>query len=327
MNLRPFEPDSRTGLELELLAPRGRSRVDLARVLADGLGARLEFGLKYYSEGERFEDGRPVCRLTPAVRVREADGVLVTLVDDNTIREELDANAAPDAFVVVMDDVRLAKWVEEKSWSTEPGPAATLRELVITFDGTLTDAGNGPEATDRYGHPLARIGPLGAERSRVAELVTRPLRREEREKIVTQLLTAASTLGFTIPAEAALHLHLDRAPWMTTPALRRLVLGYAAQRERLREEWKPNPRCRKLGPFPEAVVRVAREASDDLSFDIFATALKLAGVEKGLDLNLLGIVERVPLHPTLEVRALPMSLEPAEVLRSIQAVETALDAF
>ena len=72
---------------------------------------------------------------------------------------------------------------------------------------------------------------------------------------------------------------------------------------------EPNPRCRKLGPFPPDVVRVAKTATADLSFETLAAGLLLGGLHRAVDLNLLGLVERYPKQPTIEVRCLPGSLD------------------
>jgi hypothetical protein len=49
-------------------------------------------------------------------------------------------------------------------------------------------------------------------------------------------------------------------------------------------------------------------------------------VSKACDLNVLGVIERHPKQPTLEVRCLPMSLSPEAVLTSLETVEGLLRA-
>jgi hypothetical protein len=86
----------------------------------------------------------------------------------------------------------------------------------------------------------------------------------------------------------------------------------------------PNPHCKKLGPPPADVVRVAREASADTPFSTFAAALKLAGAHKALDLNVLGVIEPFPVQPTLELRCLPMAKDHAAIAASVTAAEALL---
>ena len=67
------------GLELELLTPKGHTRVSFARALARRVKGRVEFGFKYFSEGT-LPDGRPLCRLSLATRVVERGGRVLAWV-------------------------------------------------------------------------------------------------------------------------------------------------------------------------------------------------------------------------------------------------------
>ncbi len=313
---------ARVGLELELLAPRGRTRVDVARALARRFGGHVEHGFKYYSEGKLL-GGRPLCRLSHAARVVERGGrVLVAVVDDNTIREGLgrDGRGTP-AMLHAADDVRFALLAERVCWSRRGAVDSRLAPLASLLGGSVEEHG----VLDAYGHPVVVATRESAARARVCELVTRPLAASERGRVVTALLDEASRLRLTVPAEAGLHAHYDAGPWRSTRALRRLILESAARRDEWAAALRPNPRCRKLGPFPPDVVRVAREGAR-VAFPTFAAALQLAGLHRSCDLNLLGVVERHPRHATLEVRCLPMSLGAADVLRSLATVEALLGA-
>ncbi|MBL8922240.1 MAG: amidoligase family protein [Myxococcaceae bacterium] len=307
------------GLELELLAPPSQSRVTFARALARRVKGRVEYGFKYWSEGT-LAGGRPLCRLSLAARVLERDGrVLATLVDDNTLHGGLPA--APRARTLhATDDLRLALLVERLGWGAT---AARRPEPVKALFGGFVEAGT---LHDAFGHPLVVTMEEPVAHHRVCEVVTRPLEGPgEREAIVGLVLEVADALGCTVPPTAALHAHYDAAPWRSVRALRRLILTHATQREQWWRALSPNPRCLKLGPFPPAVVRVAR-ARRRVPFRTFAAALSLAGVSKACDLNVLGVIEPHPRQPTLEVRCLPMSLDPVAVLRSLGAAEALLTA-
>ena len=305
------------GLELELLTPKGHTRVSFARALARRVKGRVEFGFKYFSEGT-LPDGRPLCRLSLAARVVERDGrVLATLVDDNTLRAGL-ATKPTGRTLQATDDVRLALLAERIGWSDTE--ARRLSRLQALFEGFV----EGGTLHDAFGNPLVITMTEPHSWHRVCEIVTRPLVGErERRTIVGAALATANELGCTIPSSAALHAHYDAAPWRDTRRLARLVLDHAVRRDAWWAALSPNPGCHKLAPFPADVVRVARSPGR-VSFATFAAALRLAGVTKACDLNLLGVIEPHPRQPTLEVRCLPMSLEVDAVLCSLGRAEQLL---
>ncbi len=309
----------RVGLELEWLAPPGATRDDLARALAKTFRGALRFGWKYHGHGH-FPDGRPDCHLTPASRVDVQGAWLASFVDDPTLIDDLAPTTATQRAART-DDVRLAG-LAERQWSRSPALEARLAPLARLFGGEVADDG----ALDAWGHPLTRWHEVSAERARVCEVVLRPLAPKERGPVLRRVTKAARALGFTVPAESATHAHYDAAPFRSTAVLRQVVLDWHAQGAHWRRRLEPNPRCRKLGPFPSEVVRVARAATDPtLPFETFAAALLLAGLRREVDVNLLGVVERHPKQPTLELRCLPGSLEADELLARL-AVADALVA-
>lgn len=311
----------RVGLELEWLAPPGASRDDLARALAKAFHGALRFGWKYHGHGH-LPDGRPDCHLSPACRVDVRGAWFASLVDDPTIQDDLGPGTARQR-VARTDDVRLAG-LAERQWSRSPKLDARLAPLARLFSGAVEPDG----AVDAWGHPLTRWHEVSAERARVCELVLRPLAPKERRPVLTRVTRLARGLGFTVPAESATHAHYDAAPFRSTATLRQVVLDWHARGAQWRERLAPNPRCRKLGPFPAEVLRVARAATDaTLPFETFAAALLLAGLRREVDLNLLGVVERYPKQPTLEVRCLPGSLDADELLARLAVSDALVASF
>ena len=314
---------SRVGLEVELLAPPGKTRFDLARALAKQAGGALRLAFKYHGQGT-LPDGRPDCQLSPAAKVMVRGKWFASVVDDPTILDDL----APDADAMRIartDDVRLAAWIErncEAPFTLAGVEGREFAALKKTFAATEEEDG----FVDPWGLPLVRWHQVSAERARVCELVLRPLSKKELAPTLRRVMKLARSLEFTVPSEAAIHAHFDAAPFRSTALLRRLVLRWTKERTRLRSWLQPNPRCRKLGPFPEDVVRVAQAASDDMSFESLAAGMLLAGLHRAVDLNLLGLVERYPKQPTLELRCLPGSLDPEATLARIAAGEAFLSS-
>jgi hypothetical protein len=341
--MRQGEATQKTGLEVELLAPPGKTRFDLARALAKQAGGALRLAFKYHGQGE-LPDGRPDCHLTPAMRVLVRGKWFCSVVDDPTIVDEL-APTSEKMRIARTDDVRLAAWIErhcdapgtatvhpERSRgatrrqpiparrahaSTPLGTNGALAPLKKTFAATEEEDG----FVDPWGLPLVRWHEVSAERARVCELVLRPLSQKELAPTLRRVMKLASSLGFTVPVEGAIHAHFDAAPFRSTPALRRLVLEWTEQRPSLLRALQPSPRCRKLGPFPPDVVRVAKAATDDLPFETLAAGLLLGGLHRAVDLNLLGLIERYPKQPTIEVRCLPGSLDPEATLERLNVAE------
>ena len=84
------------GFEIELLAPRGRSRRDLAHKIAQRVGGRIE--TCFYPQSEpSLVPGLPVFEnLVMGFDALDARGERVALlVDDLTLRDGLDRDAAP----------------------------------------------------------------------------------------------------------------------------------------------------------------------------------------------------------------------------------------
>lgn len=326
---QPFGPDSKTGFELELLAPRGKSRRDLAIALAKATGGEVRQGFKYQSEGPH-RDGRPICDLTPAWRIEHDGDVLFTLVDDVTVRDGLDADAdTPEGlFRLVLDDLRFALWAEPRCWAEDgAAPEVQLAPLLETFEARIGARGRDGAKVEhhrvvatRWDHALCVLAAYEGERERVCEVVTRPLGRDEREDVIARILDCALAAGFVPPAEAALHVHLDNAPWMSSERLCQLIADSAAARSMLYEILKPNPRCRRLAAFAPDMVRLARTRAA-LPFDELRKLLLDAGATKYVDINVLGVLKERPRHPTVEVRCLPMSLDVAEMFSNVAAVE------
>jgi hypothetical protein len=326
----PFGEGSRTGFELELLAPSGLTRFDFAHALAEELDGRVRYGLKYISEG-LYRPRTPICDLTPSAVVEDNKGrALFSLVDDVTIKDNLHGGAPtlPGFFRVVLDDLRMALWLENKALGVEPNPHSLLLPLLYTFDGQILGQGQGEAkheahraVVDPWGNTLAVVALYPGERERVCEVVTAPLSREERREAVELVLGVAKKLDFSIPREAALHLHFDAGPWKESRRLRTLITEVTSLRKLLLKDLQPNPHCTRLGPFDYALVRAAQSHPDDEDFAALCERIEGEKPTKYVDVNILGVIRERPKQPTLEFRCLPMTLDADELFGKVDNVE------
>jgi hypothetical protein len=313
----------RTGFEVELLAPHGSSRRTLAEALAESCGGRIRPVWHEDSEpalvarlGGRF------LHLTQGFEVlAESGDQLCTLVDDVTIVSELDptAPAVPGWHRLLTDDPRLLHLLARVS---DPGgpletaldPAAALWGAQVEQHGTIW-------RLDSRGATVALATPAGGERERPCEIVTPPL-TEGHAAYLDSLLRPARELGFTVPQEAAVHVHLDGGPFREPVALANVVRLFGWWREPLRELLGTNENCRRLAPLPAELVDLVQGTP---SYEQIRDAAAAGGLTKFFDVNLTQLLRDVPLRDTLEVRILPGAVTADGIMAPASVVEGLLD--
>lgn len=305
------------GFEIELLAPPQSSRAAIAAALAARLGGRVRRSFHEESEPSLVE-GTPIFRnLTLGFDVVVGDGPpRVRCLDDLTLRADLDPKAAPRPgwYRIVSDDSRLLRLVE--AHCDPEAPLDAVLEPLARLFGTApeTSAAGMIRVRDRLGNPVAIAAPLPGERERPCELVTAPL-TVDRQATLAVLVDAARDLGFTIPREAALHVHFDGAPLCDARVFRRLVEVFGRYALELRAHVGTNPACQRLGAWPDALYSVVR-APDfaDLTWPEAQDRLKPLGLSKYCDFNLRNLVHDHPDKHTFEVRLLPVALSAATIV-------------
>lgn len=316
----------RLGVEIELLAPPGLSRQELAQALTPPGGRTRRF---WFAQSEpSLVPGQPVFHnLTPGFEAVNRHGRLIArCVDDLTLQSDLDRErpARPGWFRVVSDDRRLLD-LAARVVPPEGEPWEALQPLARLW-GTAPD--RGPEGivrvSDRQGQPVAMGAGLPGERERPCELVTPPLRRDHGARLEA-LLAPARALGFTAPAEGATHLHFDAAPFQDARALWGLVNAGVAWGPALRALVRTNPRCRRLGPWPaELHRRVNRPDWVGLGWEQAQAELRALRLSKYCDLNLRNLVDHTPHKHTIEVRTLPVFLHVEPLLHAAALFEGVL---
>jgi hypothetical protein len=313
----------RIGFEVELLAPRGSSRLTLADELARRCGGSVRRVWHIDSEPSPVEAlGGRFLHLTIGFEVRRGTGdVLCTLVDDITIRSDLDHTAAAPAgwYRLLTDDVRFAWLLEEQC-----DPAAPI-ETVLAPVARLWDAQvetlGGVRRLDARGATIALAASSGGERERPCEIVTPPIAAGHGD-LLEELLEPARELGFTVPREAAVHLHFDGGPFRDAAALANVVRLFAHWRDPLRDRLGTNPECRRLQPLPELLVAAA---AGEPTFDELRDAANRAGLTKFYDVNLTQLFRDHPIRHTLEIRILPGGITAEEVITRAALIEALLD--
>ncbi|WP_432545658.1 amidoligase family protein [Kineococcus sp. SYSU DK004] len=307
-----MKPLPRAGFEVELLAPAGSSRLDLARDLAARAGGGVHRVFHVDTEGSAVPGVRAFWNLTPGFEVRGSSGELVcTLVDDSTIVDDLDAGAAPRPgwYRVVSDDARLLRLVQRHADPAE-GIGSVLDGAAALFGTRVRRVGDVHRLDDAAGASVAMAAPLPGERERPCEVITPPLAADHAAALEA-LLAPARAAGFTVPAEAAVHVHLDAAPFRDVAAFRHVVRLFGEHREQLRRTFGTNPRCRRLAPLPPDLAELVRRDWPDWP-SLRAAAARTA-VTKFSDVNLTRVLGLRPGPDTLEVRVLAGSADGAAI--------------
>lgn len=330
----------RTGFEVELLAPVGSDRQDLAEALAARCGGSVRRSFHLDSTPSPVPGVGVFRHLSPAFDVEGPDGRPVArLVDDITI--EADLAPAPGSqpqrgrrgwYRILCDDARLLRLVERHA--DPQAPLEAVLDPIAALFGVVTEViGGAARVNDATGATIAVAMPLPAGRERPCEVITPPLATGHRAAL-EELLAPARELGFTVPREAAVHLHVDGAPFRRPEAFANVVRLFAHWREPLWAALRTNPACRRLAPLPAALVELVEQpwpdgvrdhdGADDAGWAGLRAAVREVGVTKYADVNLTQLVSERPLRDTLEVRILPGAIDAGAIVRRTALVHALL---
>lgn len=317
----------KTGFEIELLAPRGKSRHDLALAIADGPGC--EVVPCFHPQAELAAvPGAPIFEnLTLGYEARAADGsLLARCADDLTLQHDLDRKAAPKPgwYRIAGDDARFLRLIMRHA---DPGderetvllPVADLfgTELTMSDDGMVRLA-------DNFNAPIAIAAPLPGERERPCEIITPPIDSNHAERL-DALLSRARALGFTVPYEGALHIHYDATELCSTSTFVNLVKLLETHGAALKKLVGTNQHCIRLGKWPQALLDLVNDPNFPmLSWEEARAQLAQTDLTKYCDFNLRNMVQTHPNKHTFEVRILPVSLDVAPIVRAAALFEAIL---
>jgi Putative amidoligase enzyme len=313
----------RAGFEVELLAPRGSSRRDLAEALAANCGGEVRAVWHEDSEPSPVAAlGGRFLHLTQGFEVVRPSGELVcSLVDDVTIAADLDATAAAAAgwHRILTDDPRVLRLLARLSDPSGPLESA-LDEAAALWGATVERIGN-VWRLESDGATIALATESGGERERPCEIVTPPI-VDNYAATLDELLGPSRELGFTVPLEAAVHVHLDGEQFRDPLVLANVVRLFSYWREPLHRLLQTNPNCSRLAPLPNELVEsvAGRPTTEELR-----DAAARGGLTKFYDVNLTQLLRDDPLRDTIEVRILPGGIRSKEILTGASMVGSLLE--
>jgi len=316
------------GFEIELLAPQGRSRRDLAAAVARDQGGTV--GVCFYPQSEpSLVPGLPVFEnLVLGFDVRDRGGERIALlVDDLTIRDGLDHNAPPLTgwLRLLSDDARLLSLAQHHC-DPQAGLEAVLEPVAALWGTPVEHAGGGiTKVVDQSARSIAMAAPLPGERERPCEIISPPY-GDDPEPALRKLLMAAHALDFSVPAEAALHIHYDAVRLRDARALARLIKALDQFGDALRSLVRTNPRCVRLGPISDSIRALARDP-DFQHLDWIKAQQRLIECKptKYADYNFFNLAHDLPGKQTFEVRIFPGSMDVSEIMRNARLFAAILE--
>jgi hypothetical protein len=305
------------GVEVELLAPPGSSRLTLATALATAQGGSVRRVLHQDSEPSKVP-GHPIFyNVTLGFEALDAHGDLIArCVDDLTLQDDLNRRAPPQPgwWRMICDDERLLRLL---SFHTDPSLALpdALAALPPLFRGHLLAAPGGIfRLVDSVGAPLAIAAPLPGERERPCEVITPPLTRDHAATL-DALLDAARAHGFSIPREGATHIHFDADPLRDPHAIANLVNLLSTWGSRLRTLCDTPPHFRRVGGWPPSLLACVN-APDfrALPWPDAQARLKALELSKYCDFNLKNVAYARADRHTFEARIFPSYTRSAPII-------------
>lgn len=316
------------GCEIELLAPKGLSRKDLAESIAqenNGVVHRI-----FYPQSEPSQvAGTPLFHnLTLGFEVLDKQGnLLAKCVDDLTIQDDLNKSEPPkpEWYRIVSDDTRFLELITYQS-NPNSSKAEVLKPIADLFGTHVEQGVEGMiRVADNTGNPIAIAAPLPGERERPCELISAPIDSNHLEKLEV-ILKTARLLGFTIPVEGATHIHFDALPLCSANVFANLVNVFHTHGELLKRLVGTNPSCRRLGNWDISLLKIVNESGfRELPWEQARERIAKLELTKYCDFNLKNLIHPIPDKLTFEVRIFPVCLNSQSIIESAALIEAILN--
>ncbi|MCB1173262.1 MAG: amidoligase family protein [Leptospiraceae bacterium] len=304
------------GVEIELTAPPGKSRLDLAAAIAAEHSGTVRRFFHPQVEPSKVT-GNPVFHnVTPGFAVLDAEGRLIAqCVDDLTLQADFDKTSPPKKgwYRIVSDDARLVQLIVQQCDAADP-LEHVLRPIAVLFGSRLEISPAGMiRVADHSGAPIAIAAPLPGERERPCELILPPIESDHAARIES-ILRIARELGFGIPREGATHIHFDARPLESAAAIAALSRILWQSSDDLLEFVQTNPHCRRLGNWPlDFYTWLQSVEFSRLEWSAALESCQRFEISKYCNFNLKNMLNQNTDKYTFEVRILPVYLHGQDV--------------
>lgn len=316
------------GVEIELLAPLGSSRYELASAISEQSGGSVKRFFHPQSEPSKVE-GAPVFEnLTLGFEVVDAEGqLLARCVDDLTLQKDLQRSRSPQAgwYRIISDDSRFLRLIMQQV-DAKDSCQQVLEPMARLFNSTLAVNPDGmTRLSDDRGFSIAIATPLPGERERPCELITPPIAENHLERLQA-LLSAANELAFYAPIEGATHIHFDATRLCSASVLANLVKLLWVHGAGLRQLVGANPNCTRLGNWPIALHELVQSPDFlGLSWEEVKACLSEVKLSKFCDFNLKNLLDETSDKHTFEVRIFPVLLDAESIIKAAGLFEAILN--
>lgn len=307
------------GIEIELLAPPGKSRLDLAQEIARQQQGSIRAFFHPQSEPSKVPGMPMFHNLTIGYEIFDAQqNWIASCVDDLTLQFDLNRNAPPKTgwYRIVSDDERLLRLIGRHADPQQP--LNEVMQPIAWLFGTEPEIGPGGmiRVDDEVGASIAIAAPLPGERERPCELITAPISAHH-QAWLEDLLNSARKLGFTAPLEGATHIHFDATALQSAEAIANLVNIIWSYGNILKQLMGTNPHCKRLGNWPKSLVEIVSGSEfRTLSWDDARAKLQQIELTKYCDFNIVNCIQNLPQKNTIEVRILPVWLESKPIIEA-----------
>ena len=318
---------SRNGFEIELLAPKGKSRRDLAEAIANFFNGTIKRVFHPQAEPTYIPNNPTFENLTLGFQIYSSSHELIGFcLDDLTLQADLDKAEGPkdNWYRIVSDDSRLLQLVACQV-DAELTINNVLTKIAELYHTTVQSDNSGMKrVVDQNHQSIVIAAPLPGERERACELITAPIKHEHQDQL-NALFNIAKSLNFTIPREGATHLHFEAFEFHSAHIIRNIVNLFGTYDELLMVLFKTNHKCIRLGRWHQSIFELVEKPwFPTLSWEQVKDEFKRLPLTKYCNYNLINIIHDIQEKPTFEVRILPSTLDPFEITCAASVIETLL---